>query len=114
VRPAAAGGGRGRRARASGDDRRVKWKERNGERDASPAFTGACRAMRDGASVPCRDLWRGRAGPRHWSLPRWQPGRTAMHSAVEWFGRAMSVDASKSVSLKKTNNSSFKNSFKKC
>ena len=73
------------------------------ERATSWAFTGVCRAVHDGASVPRRDLWRGRAGPRHWSLPRWQPGRAAMYDAVEWFGRAMSVGASRTVSFfKKT------------
>ena len=65
--------------------RRVHERERKEwrERGVSRAFTRAYRAMRDGASVLRRDLWRGRAGPRHRSLPRWQPGRAAMHGMVE-------------------------------
>ena len=47
---------------AGASEGRVKGKERNGEREraASWAFTGACRAVRDGTSVPRRDLWRSR------------------------------------------------------
>ena len=108
MRPAAAGGGRGRRARA-----REKEKKECKEREPR-AFTGACRAVRDGASVPRRDLWCDRARPRHRSLPRWQPGRAAMHGAVEWFDRAMSVGVSKSDSFEKKTMSILKIVLKRC
>ena len=104
-----------RRARAKGASvwqRRARERERKEWRESR--VTGLYWALprrarcRVGAAVicgaagpPCRDMWRGRTGPRHRSLPRWQPGRATMHGTVEWFGRAMSVGVSKSVSFEK-------------
>ena len=81
-------------------------------------YTRLCHATDQGAALPRQDRWRGRALPRQRSAllvtAMSAPCRAAMHDATQTFGRARTIGAAKSVSLKKTTVLDLKLVSKKC